>query len=433
MIHGNVEEAIKETSEYELAEMAKDKKLTLTAYFRKDELDIYIWTDYNSGKTQFTYVNNSEFDLGTLRPIYYALCGNMDAYLMECPNGVVELHYGPVTSGLWEAGAFRILTYGERILNVVPELGYKYRGVEDKMVGRRIEEAVFLIERMCGTNSVAYSTALCKAVEGNNTPDRAEYIRVIALELERLYNHFRVIQRLAMAASQKVATSHFSALVEEVLRLNAKLFKHRYIFGLNIPGGVRRNIDTDILLRKLDDIEKEFEELIDLLLNSRIFIDRIHNTAVLSKDDVLRLDAVGVTAKGSGVERDVRTFDSFYSETPFSVALQHSGDSLARMVVRVEEIRNSIEIIRHLANEMPQTALKSDNKADGFRYGRVEAPQGDVLVVVEAKDDILKWVGIRPSSLINYVAFAHAVRGNIFTDFPFAIESFGLSFAEADR
>ncbi len=424
---------IRGVSEYELAEVAKDRKFALTAYFYKEDDHIYVWTDYSSGDTLFTCVKTSEFDVGAFRPIYYALSGEMDAYKLECPDNVVKLHYGPLAAGLWEAGAFNVLSYGERILNVTPELGYKCRNIDKKIVGMNINDAIFLLERLCGTYSVAYSNAFCKALERGETPERAEYIRTIALELERIYNHFRVIQRLATAASQKVAASHFSALVEEVLRLNAKLFHHRYIFGLNVPGGVRRDIDIVLLTKKLDEIEKEFNDLVDLLLNSRIFIDRVHNTAVLSKDDVLRLDAIGIAAKGSGVARDVRSFDPFYSDIPFKVVVcEKNGDSLARMIVRINEVRNSIEIIRHLADEIPHTSRRSEIKADGFCYGRAEAPHGDVFVAVEVKDGIVKWAGIRSASLINYVAFAHAIRGDIFTDFPFAIESFGLSFADLD-
>jgi len=415
----------------ELEDMAKNRDIALTAYFCIGNEHLYVWTDYEKGCTKFTSAEES--NLGKLRPLFHALSGEMDAYQLKCPDkDVIRLHYGPLTTGLWEAGAFKILTYGERILNVTPDFGYKRRNVEKKVVGRRVEEAVFLIERLCGTYSVAYSNAFCNALE-NGCPERAECIRAIALELERLYNHLHVIQRLAAAASQKVATSHFSALVEEVLRLNAKLFHHRYAFGLNVPGGVRRNIDINIISKKLDTIEKDFEELVNLLLSSRIFIDRIHSTAMLSRDDILRLDSIGIAAKGSGVKRDVRSFDSFYSGTPYRIVCEKDGDSLARTAVRIGEIRNSIEIIRHLINELPQTTLKSEMEFNGFRYGRVEAAHGDVFVAVEVKDGVVRWMGIRPASLVNYVAFTHAVERNVFTDFPFAIESFGLSFADSDR
>ena len=428
MISGEVE--ANRISVDELEDIAKNRDVALTAYFCRGDECLYVWTDYERGRTEFTATK--EFDLRS-RPLFHALSGEMDAYRLKCPgNDVISLHYGPLTTGLWEAGAFEILTYGERILNVTPDFGYKRREVEKKVVGRRVEEAIFLIERLCGTYSVAYSNAFCYALE-NGCPERAEYIRAIALELERLYNHFHVIQRLTAAASQKVAISHFSALVEEILRLNAKLFHHRYAFGLNVPGGVRRNVDVNVIDKKLDAIEKDFEELVNILLSSRIFIDRIHNTATLSREDVLKLDSIGIAARGSGVRRDVRTFDSFYSNVPYRVMCERDGDSLARTVVRIREIRNSIEIIRHLISELPQTALKSEVECNGFRYGRVEAAHGDVFVAVEVKDGVVKWMGIRPASLVNYVAFIHAVERNVFTDFPFAIESFGLSFADSDR
>jgi len=417
--------------------MAKNDRYALTALFNKENDSFLVWTDYSNGDTIFT-ITNTESDIGVFRPIYYALSGKMDVYKLKCPDGVIELHYGPLSSGLWEAGAFNVLTYGERILNITPDLGYKTRNIEEKVIGRKVEEALFLLERLCGNYSVAYSTAFCNAIEKGMVPDRAEYLRHIALELERLQNHFHSIQRLTSAASQKVAASHFSALVEEILRLNAKLFHHRYAFGINVPGGVRKDIkDLNILTKKLNEIEKDFEELVELLLSSRIFIDRVHNTAILSKNDILRLDAIGIAAKGSGVKRDVRTFDSFYSDVPYRIVCKEEGDSLARMIVRIDEIRNTFDVIRYLADKIPQTSVRysvdNANFDVGLSYGRAEAAHGDVFVVVEIKDGIVKWAGIRPASLINYVAFAHAVKGNIFTDFPFAIESFGLSFADSDK
>ena len=295
-----------------------------------------------------------------------------------------------------------------------------------------VKDALLLIERLCGTFSVAYSNAFCSAVE-ESIPARAEAIRIIALELERIYNHIHAIQRLTTAASQSVAAAQFSALEEDVLRLNAKLFRHRYSFGLNIPGGVRRDIDTEILPDKIKDIKIEFDKLVEQLITSKIFIDRLHNTAILNVEDIIRLDTIGIPARASGVGRDVRGFNSTYTDTPFRVAVEEDGDALARMMVRVAEIRNSVEIIKFLAENLPQTELKTDVDASGFLYGRSEAPPGDVLTALEVKNGIIKWAGIRSPSTINYPAFAVAIEGNIFTDFSFGIESFGLSFADSDR
>lgn len=443
-----------EITESELLSYAKNKKYSLTACFPKKDKEVYVWTDYTSGSIEFVMTGSPDIDInrtpsqtiglsgqfalppeaniGEIRPVLHALSGNYHAYCKECPDDVFKLHYGPISSGLWESGAFHILSYGERILNVAPDLGYKHRAIEKKICGMNVKDALLLIERLCGTFSVAYSNAFCSAVE-ENIPERAEAIRIIALELERIYNHIHAIQRLATAASQSVAASQFSALEEDVLRLNAKFFRHRYLFGLNIPGGVRKDINTKVLLGRIIDIKREFDKLVELLITSTIFIDRLHNTAILNVEDIIRLDTIGIPARASGVGKDVRSFNSIYTDTPFRVAVEEYGDALSRMMVRITEIRNSVEIIKFFAENLPQTELKTDVDASGFLYGRSEAPPGDILTALEVENGIIKWAGIRPPSTINYPAFAVAIEGNIFTDFSFGIESFGLSFADSDR
>ena len=361
------------------------------------------------------------------RPLFKALIGEFEGRRCQ-----IEIHYGPISTGLWEAGAFKIYTYGERILGVIPDLGYKRRNMEERIVGKDLDTATIFVERVCGNFAVAYATAFCSSFE-EDIPERARYIRTIALELERIYNHLRVIYRLANCASQKVAVSHLSALVEYVLRMNAKLFGHRFCFGLVIPGGVSRDLDVDYLLKRLEELREDFESLTNLLLSSRIFIDRLHRTAVLSRNDVIRLDTIGIPARASGVLRDVRCFDPFYSELGFEPKLADDGDALARMMVRVEEIRCSLEMIERMARELPDSELCWEQVADGFFLGRCEAPPGDVLIAVDVEDGVVKWIGMRPPSIVNYLAFSHAVVGNIFTDYPFALESFGLSFSDSDR
>ena len=380
-----------------------------------------VWTDYDSGKINVKKCDHVD------RPLFKALMGEFEGRRCQ-----IEIHYGPISTGLWEAGAFRIYTYGERILGVIPDLGYKRRKMEERIVGKDLDTATIFVERICGNFAISYATAFCSSFE-DEIPERAMYIRAVALELERIYNHLRVMYRLANCASQKVAVSHLSALVEDILRLNAKLFGHRFCFGLIVPGGVSRDLNAEYLLRRLKELEKEFEGITDLLLSSRIFIDRLHRTAVLDKKDVVELDTIGVPARASGVSRDVRAFDPFYSELGFEPKLAEDGDALARMMVRVEEIRSSIKMIEEISKSLPDSELSWEQDANGFFFGRSEAPPGDVLIAVDVEDGIVKWIGIRPPSIVNYLAFSRAVVGNIFTDYPFALESFGLSFSDSDR
>ncbi len=398
--------------------------------------DFLVMTDYESG--EITVLPAEEAHLVDDRPLYKFLTGNLDELRLKCDKPAFRLHYGPLSSGIWEAGAFEVLSYGERILNVIPLCRYKRRGITERIEGKKPEQAMLEVERICGTFSASYSTAFSMAVEriaGIEVDSGIKASRILAVELERIYNHVHSIYRVAVAASQKVAVSHLSALEEDILRLNFRLFGHRYSFGFNGIGEVRlRNLRE---LERLNKIEKEFSELVEELSVSKIFIDRLHNTAILSAEDILELDAIGIAAKGSGVDRDIRKFSDNYPG--FKPVVRAEGDSLSRILVRIEEVKQSMDIIREIEAEIGGEGSKrcADVKeklenASGEAMAFVESPAGDLLVYVKIGEGIVKKFRVRGASSVNFLAFAKGVEGNIFTDYPFALESFGLSFADAE-
>ncbi len=391
----------------------------LSAVFRKNSRYLTVWLDYKSGKAELEFTDSLPD-----REITPALIGETEPY-MRIPPGTnaVPLTFGPAAGGLGQAGAFEILTYGERIVAIRPVYGYKRRGLEKAMLNRPIEESIAVLERAAGNFAMAYTYAFLRAIEAN--PDEEVWeVRKVLLELERLYNHFNVIHKLAGAASQKVATMHFHALEEDVLRILSRLLGHRYGFGANRPGEVRiLNLEV---LGRLRAVKREFHTLEEELLESKILIDRLHNTCRLTREDIIELDAVGIAARGSGVPRDVRAFDRVYSYEPITC---NDGDALARMMVRMEEIDRAFEIIE----SVDVKSVKSDpSLREGIHLGLAEAAHGDVLVLVEIKGKRPRWIGLRGASRVNYIAFARGITRNIFTDFPFGLESFGLNFADAD-
>ncbi|WP_297090046.1 hypothetical protein [Thermococcus sp.] len=391
----------------------------LSAVFRKGGKYLTVWLDYGSGKAELELTDSLPD-----RKIAPALVGETGPY-MKIPPGTnaVPLTFGPAAGGLGQAGAFEILTYGERIVTIRPVYGYKRRGLEKAMLNRPVEESVAVLERAAGNFAMAYTYAFLKAIEANPDEDVWE-VRKALLELERLYNHFNAIHKLAEAASQKVATMHFHALEEDVLRVFSRLTGHRYGFGSNLPGQVR--IVEPEAIERLKRIKEEFRSLREELLESKIFIDRLHTTCRLTREDVIELDAVGIAARGSSVPRDVRTFDRFYSYKPVTC---NDGDALARLMVRIREVEKSFEII----DGSEVRSVRSDpSLKDGLNLGLAEAPHGDVLVLAELEGGRLRWIGLRGASRINYIAFAKGITGNIFTDFPFGLESFGPNFADAD-
>ncbi len=390
----------------------------LSAVFRRKGAFLAVWLDYETGEVEIR--ESPELPERKIAP---ALTGDTTAYL-TVPQGsnAVSLTFGPAAGGLGQAGAFEILTYGERIVSIRPIYSYKRRGIEERITGRPVHEALIPLERAAGNFSMAYTYAFLRAVERN--PDREVWeVRKALLELERLYNHFNAIHKLAGAASQKVATMRFHALEEDILRILVRLTGHRYGFGANRPGEV--NLLEPGAIERLGAVKEEFLILKDELLESKILIDRLHNTCRLSREDIIELDAVGIAARGSGVPRDVRAFDRFYSYKPVTC---EDGDALARMMVRIEEIERSFEIIEGIDVKPVKAETELE---EGLKFGVAEAAHGDVLALVEVRDGAVRWIGLRGASRVNYITFCRGITGNIFTDFPFGLESFGLNFADA--
>lgn len=364
--------------------------------------------------------------------------------------GVFTFPYGPVTSGIPEAGGFKFLTYGERIVKVVPMINFKKRGVEQKVVGMKPSDALLLVERSAGNFSASYSTCFAVAVEdalGLEVPQAAKWTRAVAIELERIYNHLHIFSREAEAASQNVATYQTSALKEQILRLNAKYFGHRYLFGLNEIGGVKYDLSSPDerkeLFSSVRSITKEFSEIIDYFLSSRIFLDRLQNTARLTKEDALGLGAVGPAARGSGIDWDDRATYPIepYGDIFVNIEKDDGTDTMARIMVRIREIATSTIVIEELLDKMPSDGPKARRGSPpsyrtdpDFSFCRIESPSGDLIQAVKLDDDKkIKILHIRPPSLANWLPFSKSLEGNVFTDFQFTFESFGLSYADSDR
>jgi Ni,Fe-hydrogenase III large subunit len=371
--------------------------------------------------------------------------------------GVFTFPYGPVTSGIAEAGGFKFLTYGERILKVVPLVNFKKRGIESKVTGMDPNDALLLIERSAGNFSASYSSCFANVAEdamGIEVPQSVKWTRAVAIELERIYNHLHVFSREAEAASQNIAAFQVSALKERILRLNAKYFGHRYLFGLNQIGGVIADL-SDIESRKnlfasMRSITSEFSQIVEYFLSSRIFLDRLQNTAQLKKDDALALGAVGPVARGSGIDWDDRVAHPIapYDDVFVDISTENGCDAMARVMVRIKEITASTTVIQQLLDKMPNDRTRQKTNAtslsssashakdtnSGFSLCRIESPSGDLIQAVKlGKENRIEKLHIRPASLANWLSFAKSLEGNVFTDFQFSFDSFGLNYADSDR
>ena len=366
--------------------------------------------------------------------------------LYPAPEGVVDYPLGPVNAGVVESGHYTLRTVGEEIVDIRLQLFYKHRGAEKRAVGLAPAQAVLVAERITGTGAFAGSLAFCQAVEtaaGIEPPARARYLRTLFAELERLHNHLGYQADLCQATGLAVGQAQFEILKERMLRLNATLVGHRYLFGLNVPGGLSRDPAPAVLgevRRALYQLRGELDVLEPLLLGSPSHLDRLMGTGILRAADARDFGAVGPVARASGIDRDLRRDHPYaaYDAVDFAVPVRETGDALARFQVRLAEARESIRIMEQVIDLVPggpASVSLPPLRAGSSGFGWAESARGESVCWVQADvDGTISRYRARPASFANWQAFPVAVPGhNILTDFPVIVQSFGLSIAGADR
>ena len=343
-------------------------------------------------------------------------------------ENIMGFDYGPSMGGVIESILFRMYTNGERIISMSAFPRFKERVIN--ISGEPLDIALMKMERFNGFHSAAYSTMFCRAIEQSlkiKTAQSTRMTRVIMMEMERIASHIFVITRLCEAASQNIAAFHMNALRERMLRLSARAFGHRYFFGINSVGGTAREIHIDHLWEDVRKIVNEFNDILKLLSGSRIFTDRIQKTCTIERPWLS-----GPALRATGEKYDSRLFDSYYDGIKFNVVSEKGSDSLARFLVRAQEITESGKIIEQALNliETPKPVIESNSERSGNFLDRVETPSGNAIFYLEIENGNIQYTYLRPPSLVNMEGFLLGMQGNVKTDFPFAYESFGIWVSE---
>jgi Ni,Fe-hydrogenase III large subunit/Ni,Fe-hydrogenase III component G len=368
-------------------------------------------------------------------------------------EGVYEIPVGPVHAGIIEPGHFRFQAVGEDVINLEEKLGYVHKGIEKRFESLSLEDGARLAGRVSGDTTVAHSLAYCRAVEsmtGCNPPKRALWLRALFLERERIANHLGDIGAIANDAAFAFILYQLTRLKEKLLRTNYKLFAHRFMMDRIIPGGTAADIDSDgikELLSEMDWLEREFERLVIIYDENPSLDDRLRDTGVLTPERARDLCVVGFTARASGQEMDCRIRSPFppYDRIIPKMTVLKSGDVHARGWVRVEEIRDSIRLIREILNSLPEGEIAIFPPfSKGGQGGVTPLPDRAGFAVVEGwRGEIVYWIQsgqrgeinrcmVRDPSSVNWIALEEAIHGNIVPDFPLCNKSFNQSYSGND-
>jgi len=357
---------------------------------------------------------------------------------------VHEVAVGPVHAGVIEPGHFRFQCLGENVFHLEIELGYQHRGIERRLVGGPDRRTIHYMETLAGDTTVGHATACCQAVEalaGREASLRAQALRAVALELERLANHTGDLGALAVDVGFLPTSAYCGRLRGDFLNTSAVLCGSRFGRGLVRPGGVAFDVDPSRCADMQRRVEVTFRDVagaVELLWHSPSAMARYDGTGTVPRAVCDQLGLVGLAARACGVDRDVRRdFPAgFYRFAQVPVSTWHTGDVFARAYVRWLEIQRSARFVSEQLRALPRGELRRDLgplRPDLLVVSLVEGWRGEIChVAVTGSDGRFARYKVVDPSFRNWIGLALALRNEQISDFPVCNKSFNLSYCGHD-
>jgi Ni,Fe-hydrogenase III large subunit len=366
------------------------------------------------------------------------------AFVRVTGEGVHEIPVGPVHAGIIEPGHFRFSVVGEKVLRLEQRLGYVHKGIERLFARLPLLEGHRLAARVSGDSAVAYSWSYCQALEGlsaTRIPPRAAWLRALALEGERIANHLGDLGALGNDAGFAFGLAQLSRLKELWLRATLEALGSRYLLDFIVPGGVAREVSREQLTKLAafaGTIAAEAGVVREIFDEHAGVRDRFVGTGIVGPDLATRLGLVGLAARASGAQRDLRADLPCepYGALGVRKMVRSEGDVAARVAVRFDELAESFRLVAVIAAQAPAGNIRADVDiaAGGARaIGAIEGWRGPVVVALTAGNDgrIARCHPHDPSWQ-NWPALEYAIIGNIVPDFPLINKSFNLSYSGHD-
>ena len=356
---------------------------------------------------------------------------------------------GPVHVGLKEPITAWLDLEGERIVNATIRPGAIHRGIEFMARDRNPIQVIYLSERICGICSFAHVVTFLRAVEDAASvpvPPRAQYIRTLVLELERLHSHMLWAGVACYTIGFDSAFHLGMVLREKVMDVLEVLSGNRVNYGVATVGGVRWDVTPELAKTVKDMVryyKREFSPFYDVVTADPIAKARLRHVGVLTYEEAIRYSAVGPTVRASGVRADLRESSPYeaYGDIPVKAIVPQDyydkayGDVFDRFLVRVHEVYQSLEIIEKVMAGMPEGDImweKNLNKvlahlkrAEGTGFASIEAPRGDDTHVVHLQggDENVTWWKVRAPTYANAVSWPLMFKDNELADAPLIINS----------
>jgi NADH-quinone oxidoreductase subunit D len=352
---------------------------------------------------------------------------------------------GPQHPALKEPSHFRFAVEGEIVTGAAVRLGYAHRGIEKATEERTWVQNLYILERICGICSHIHATVYCLAVEqlaGVEVPPRAQAIRELVAELERIHSHLLWLGVAAHEAGFDTLFMYSWRDRETVMDLLEGLTGNRVNYSANVLGGVKFDVDdeqADAIRHGLDFLEERTRHYLNVVTNEEIFVRRTRGIGVMTRRQAEVLGAVGPTARASGVARDIRVEAPYaaYPDYPVDIVLDTAGDLEARFVVRLKELFECYRVVREILDTLPPgdlTTRMPRRIKDGETVMRVEAPRGELFYFLKSNgSDKPERVKVRTPTICNMASVVNLVVGHQLADVPMILAGIDPCFSCNDR
>jgi len=367
--------------------------------------------------------------------------------IVEFPM-LVEVPIGPQHPAVHEPIMLKVYADGEEVVKVEINTGYNHRGVEKLAERNTFYKNIFLCGRVCGICNTVHANCYVRALEAIlnvDPPPRAKYLRVLAMELERIHSHMIINAIMAEILGFDTLFMYIMRDRELVMKAKEIVTGARVLADYMMVGGVRRDID-EVKRDRLKDILKKLEPRIKHYV--RVFEEdatirkRLVDVGIITPRDAVNYGLLGPILRGSGIASDSRDYDRYdaYGEVPFRLIIRKHGDSHDRMMVRWEEAMNSLEMCLYVLDHLPQGNAVPDERRlprrfpEGEAFTTVEAPRGELTYYVISKGGDKPYrVKIRTPSFNNIINSGFVYLGHTLADVPVILVSFDPCIACMER
>ncbi len=363
----------------------------------------------------------------------------------EVGKGKFVVPIGPQHPALKEPGHFEFTVDGEIVTGASVRLGYVHRGIEKGAENRNYTQAMYLMERVCGICSHVHATAFALGTEkllGITVPPRAQAIRSLVSEMERIHSHMLWLGVAAHEGGFDTLFMYSWRDREVIMDLLEALTGNRVNYSINLIGGVKVDVDDtrrDAILKGVDYLEERTRHYIKVITTDETFMGRTVGVGVMTKEQALELGAIGPTGRASGLELDVRVDSPYagYLDFPVRLVTEQAGDLQARFVVRMNELLESYRLIREILEKLPTgdlTVRAARRVPAGETISRVEAPRGELFYFIKSNGtDMPERVKIRTPSLCNWASVINLAAGYKLADMPMILAGIDPCFSCNDR